>query len=51
MVGAIVTLSESQVTSGTVVVNGAGSAVVEVSLHHANYATILNLATPANENN
>ncbi|MGJ0412653.1 hypothetical protein NG764_09345 [Aliarcobacter cryaerophilus] len=48
--GAIVTLSESQVTSGTVVVNGAGSAVVEVSSSSsANYATILNLATPANE--
>ncbi|MBE0496622.1 MAG: hypothetical protein IBX45_09450, partial [Campylobacterales bacterium] len=45
-----VTLSEAHVTNGAVVVNGAGSAVVEVSGDSSvDYATILQLTTPANE--
>ena len=48
--GATVTLSETQVTSGTVVVNGAGSAVVQVSANSsADYSSILALDTASNE--
>ena len=44
------TLSEAQVTAGTVVVNGAGSAIVEVSADSStDFNTILQLTTPANE--
>ena len=45
-----VTLSELQVTSGTVVVNGVGSAIIEVSTDSStDFNSILGLATPANE--
>ena len=45
-----VTLSELQVTSGTVVVNGSGSAIIEVSTDSStDFSSILELAIPANE--
>jgi Ca2+-binding RTX toxin-like protein len=45
-----VTLSEAQVTAGTVVVNGVGSAVVEVSSSTStDFGTILQLTTATNE--
>jgi len=44
------TLSEAQVTAGTVVVNGAGSAVVEVSSSSStDFGTVLQLTTATNE--
>uniref|UniRef100_UPI0040472DEE hypothetical protein n=1 Tax=Aliarcobacter sp. TaxID=2321116 RepID=UPI0040472DEE len=48
--GATVTLTETQITSGGFVVNGAGSAVVEIEGNSStDFTSILDLTTPSNE--